>query len=441
MGSTRTGGRGLSRWRGIAAGAAVLVAAPTMAACGSESGKEINVYISPIENFQTVVDRCNQEAGGRYDIVYRKLPRDADGQREQMVRRLAAGDTSLDVLGLDVTWVPEFAEAEWLEEFTGQNKAEATEDVLPGPLETATWNDKLYAATMNTNVQLLWYDEAVVPEPPETWPEMIDMAKELKAQGKPHQILFTGAQYEGLVVQFNSLVESAGGKILSEDGKSVVMDEGAIEALRTLKDVTTQGITDPTLSTSQEQQVQLAMEAPDTKGAFEINWPNVYSAMAEANPERAKTFKWARYPGFDGPGKATIGGFNLAVSKLSENKPEAFEAVQCLRGEESQKFEALCDGNPPTIEGIYSDTSPGEPCPGAEQGADPPTMEATYPMKDTILEELKEPAVRPLTVVYQNLSTITSKVLSPPEEIDPESTAEDLRDGLQKALESKGVLP
>jgi multiple sugar transport system substrate-binding protein len=414
-----------------------------MAACGSENGKEINVYISPIENFQSVVDRCNQEAGGRYNIVYRKLPRDADGQREQMVRRLAAGDTSLDVLGLDVTWMPEFAEAEWVEEFTGQNKAAAEEGVLEGPLQTATWNDKLYGATMNTNVQLLWYDDRVVPKPPETWPEMIDMAKDLKAKDPngPHQILFTGAQYEGLVVQYNSLVASAGGKILSDDGKTAVMDEGAVEALRTLKEATTQGITDPTLSTSQEQQVQLAMEAKDTKGAFEINWPNVYSAMATANPDRAEHFKWARYPGIDGEGKATIGGFNLAVSALSEKKPEAFEAALCLRSEESQKFEALCDGNPPTIEGIYADTSPGEPCPGAEPGADPPSMEATYPMKDTILEELKDPAVRPLTVVYQNLSTITSKVLSPPEEIDPEATADDLRDGLQKALESKGVLP
>jgi multiple sugar transport system substrate-binding protein len=68
-------------------------------------------------------------------------------------------------------------------------------------------------------------------------------------------------------------------------------------------------------------------------------------------------------------------------------------------------------------------------------------MASAYPMKDTILEELKEPAVRPLTVVYQNLSTITSKVLSPPADIDPEGTAQELRDGLQKALDSKGVLP
>jgi multiple sugar transport system substrate-binding protein len=269
---------------------------------------------------------------------------------------------------------------------------------------------------------------------------MIDMAKELKGKGDPYRILFTGAQYEGLVVQYNTLVASAGGEILSKDGKSVVMDDGAVEALELLKEVATSGLTDPSMPNAQEQQVQQAFEAPDSQAAFELNWPYVYAAIQAANPDRAKHLKWARYPGFDGPSKATIGGFNLAVSSLSTHKPEAFEAALCLRGPESQKFQAICDGVPPTIERIYSDEAAIEPCPAATT-TDKPTMATAYPMKDTILEALKDPAVRPLTVVYQNLSTITSKVLSPPSEIDPQATAADLRDGLQKALESKGVLP
>lgn len=440
MGSFRTSGRGTVRWRMLALTGAALVAAPVIAACGSEDGTQINVYYAPEENFQSVIDKCNAEADGEYEIVYRKLPRDADGQREQMVRRLAAGDTDLDILGLDVTWVPEFAEAKWLEEWTGEHETAATDDVLDGPLETAKWNDKLYAATKNTNVQLLWYDETVTPDPPQTWREMIDMAKDLKSQGKPYEILFTGAQYEGLVVTYNSLVESAGGKILSDDGKSVVMDEGAVEALEILKEVASSGITNPSLTNSQEQQVQQAFEAKDSKSAFEMNWPYVYAAIQEANPDRAKNLKWTRYPGVDGPGKVTIGGYNLAVSAYSQHKPEAFEAALCLRSADSQKFSAIKDGVPPTIESVYEDETPLDPN-TPEDAAENPSMVTAYPMKDTIQEELEDPAVRPLTVVYQNLSTITSKVLSPPADIDPQGTAEDLRDGLQKALESKGVLP
>jgi multiple sugar transport system substrate-binding protein len=422
------------------AGAVVLIAVPTIAACGSESGITINVYQAPEQNFQTVVDRCNEQANGRYKIVYNKLPRDADGQREQMVRRLAAGDTALDVLGLDVTWVPEFAEAKWLEEFTGENKSDAEQGVLEGPLKTAMWNDKLYAATKNTNVQLLWYDDQLTQQPPETWDAMMDQSRQLKSEGKPYRIVFTGAQYEGLVVLYNSLVASYGGHILSDDGKKVVMDKGAVDALKLLKEVATAGVTDPSMTNSQEQGVQQAFQAKDSKAAFQLNWPYVYAAMQAANPDRAKHFKWARYPGIDGPSKTTVGGLNLAVSSQSLHKPEAFDAVQCLRAPESQKFQAICDGVPPTIESIYTDEEPIEPCPGATT-ADKPTMSSAYPMKDTILEELQDPAVRPLTVVYQNLSTVTAKVLSPPADIDPEATAQELRDGLQKALDSKGVLP
>jgi multiple sugar transport system substrate-binding protein len=440
MVSTRTGGRGVDRWRIVAATCAALVAAPAIAACGSEDGMQINVYYAPEENFQSVIDTCNEQANGRYEIVYRKLPRDADGQREQMVRRLAAGDTDLDVLGLDVTWVPEFAEARWLEEWTGEKASDATAGVLEGPLKTAKWNDRLFAATKNTNVQLLWYDKTLTPQPPKTWREMIEMGKDLKAQGKPYEILFTGAQYEGLVVTYNTLVASAGGQILNDDGTKVVMDDGAIEALEILKEVATSGLTDPSLTNAQEQQVQQAFEAPDSNSAFELNWPYVYAAIQEANPERAKNLGWARYPGVDGPARVTVGGYNLAVSAYSQHKPEAFEAALCLRSPESQKFSAIRDGVPPTIESLYTDDRPLDPS-KPENAEDNPSMATAYPMRDVILEELQNASVRPLTVVYQNLSTITSKVLSPPADIDPRSTAEELREGLQKALESKGVLP
>lgn len=415
------------RWRMFAVGGAALALAPMVAACGSSGGTTINVYYAPEQNFQTIIDRCNEQAKDRYQIVYQKLPRDADGQREQMVRRLAAGDSDLDILGLDVTWVPEFAEAKWLQEWTGQNKTAAETDVLAGPLRTATWNGKLYAATKNTNVQLLWYDKSLTPTPPTTWREMIANAKQLKDQNKPYQIVFTGAQYEGLVVTYNTMVASYGGEILSADGKQVVMNTGAVDALRLLQNVTSQGVTDPSLTNAQEQQVQQAFESKNSTAAFQLNWPYVYAAMQQANPDRAKVFQWARYPGVNGPGRVTVGGYNLAVSAYSQHKPEAFQAALCLRSKESQRFSAINDGVPPTIQSVY-DKSDAE-------------FVKAYPMWQTILDELNDASVRPLTPVYQNLSTVTSKILSPPQDINPQSTADQLRTQLQLALESRGVLP
>ncbi|WP_439376835.1 ABC transporter substrate-binding protein [Amycolatopsis lexingtonensis] len=433
------GERGRSPGRAaVLLGAGALVTG-LLAGCGSGGGLKINVYYAPEDSFQKVVDNCNQAAGGRYEIVYNKLQRGADDQRLQMARRLAAGDDAMDVLGLDVTWVSEFAEAGWVEEWKGQDKAEATQGVLEGPLETATYNGKLYAATKNTNVQLLWYDDRITPTPPKTWQEMIAKSKELKAQGKPYSIVFTGAQYEGLVVFYNTLVNSMGGHILSEDGKSVVLDDGAVQALALLKEVTSSGITDPSLTNSKEDDVRQAFQRGDA--AFELNWPFVYASYAKEKPQDVSHMKWAVYPEAKAgtPAKTTIGGYDLAVSSLSAHKPEAFEAALCLRNAENQKFSAINDGVPPTIESVYHNDTPLDASKPAS--ADNPNMALKYPMRDSIIKAIKDSAVRPLTPAYQNMSTVMSKVLSPPSAIDPKATADKLREQLNDALQSKGVIP
>jgi hypothetical protein len=97
--------------------------------------------------------------------VHRVLPRGADDQRVQMVRRLAAEDDSMDILGLDVTWTQEFASAEWILEWAGEHKAEAERDTLAGPLLSAQFEGKLFAAPKNTNVQLLSYRTDLVDAP------------------------------------------------------------------------------------------------------------------------------------------------------------------------------------------------------------------------------------------------------------------------------------
>jgi len=409
--------------------AAVMAAAlvGTMAACGGdESGPPtINVYYAQEQNFQKVVDDCNDAAQGRYHIRYNVLPRGADDQRVQMVRRLAAGDTGMDVLGLDVTWTQEFASADWILEWTGENKAQAEEGTLEAPLQSAEYEGKLFAAPKNTNTQLLWYRSDLVPEPPKTWDEMIEMAKQLKEEGKPYEVDTMGAQYEGLVVLYNNLVASAGGQILNDDATKAVFDEGAVKGLELLKDFANSGVTNPSFTNTQEDDARLQFEGGS--GAFELNYPFVWPALQDSNADFKDKVKWAPYPGVDAdsPAKVTIGGYNLAVSASSEHPQEAFETALCLRSPEHQLFSAINDGVPPTIESVYAD----------------PAMDEPYPFKNEILQQVKNGANRPQTPAYQNVSTVISATLSPPADIDPQKVAEQLRGEIQDALESKGVLP
>ncbi|AVT29662.1 MULTISPECIES: ABC transporter substrate-binding protein [unclassified Plantactinospora] len=428
MAEPERGGPGRSRRSRLAAALAALTLLGPLAACGSgdDGGvPTINLYYTTEQNIQKVVDDCNAKAGGRYRIAYRVLPRAADDQRVQLVRRLAAEDTGMDILGLDVTWTQEFASAGWLLEWTGERRAEVERGTLAGPLETARYEGKLYAAPKNTNVQLLWYRSDLVPQPPQTWDEMIRMAQDLRGRGQPYRVITMGAQYEGLVVLYNTLVASAGGQIINDDGSKAVFDEGAVRALEVLRNFATAGITTSSFSNTIEDQARLDFQSG--AGAFQLNWPFVYPAMQEADPELAKKVRWARYPGVDPgtPSKVTIGGFNLGISRYTEHPEESFDAATCLRDAEHQKFSAINDGVPPTIESVYAE----------------PEMAEAYPMRDTILEELKDPATRPRSPAYQNISTVLSATLSPPSAIDPERTADRMREATQDALDSKGVLP
>ena len=64
---------------------------------------------------------------------------------------------------------------------------------------TATYDDQLYAAPLNTGTQLLWYRKDLVPNPPKTCAQMIAMATALAKQGNGPQLVF-GYGSSGLAI-------------------------------------------------------------------------------------------------------------------------------------------------------------------------------------------------------------------------------------------------
>ena len=406
---------------------AVALAVFLLAACEERPAgpPTLTVYYAPEQHFGQVVAACERAAQGRYRVAYQVLPRGADDQRVQLVRRLAAADPSMDVLGLDVTWTAELASARWILPWPEGAAAAAQAGTLEAPLASGRWQGRLYAAPKNTNVQLLWYRTDLLAAPPATWAALLEQAQALKQQGKPHQVLTMGAQYEGLVVLYNTLAASAGGRLLDAAGDDAVFDDGAVRALELLKRLATSGLTHPSFSNHMEDDVRLAYQSG--AGAFQLNWPYVWAAMQATAPQLAAKTAWARYPAVDDGSlsRVTLGGYNLAVSAFSRHPAEAFELALCLRAPEQQRFSAVHDGVPPTLEALYSEPALGE----------------AYPMRDVILAELRDAPARPMTPAYQNVSTVLAAALSPPAEIQPEALAKELREVVQAALESRGVLP
>ena len=153
--------------------------------------------------------------------------------REDLVRRLAAKDSAIDLMTLDVVWTAEFGEAGWVKQWTGKNKEAVSNGVLPGPLKTATYQGKLYAAPFTSNTQLLWYRKDLVGAPPPnfTWQQMIDQAV---SQGK--QIQIQGARAESLNVTFNSLLELGFGSSIRREWAWRVKNNVSLANLQAFRD-------------------------------------------------------------------------------------------------------------------------------------------------------------------------------------------------------------
>ena len=137
------------------------------------------------------------------------MPARATDQREQLVRRLAANDSSIDIIGMDVIWTAEFANAGWITPFPDSARAALTDGVLKGPVASGTYQGKLYAAPFTSNTQLLWYRKDLVSNPAPTWNGLIAQAV---SKGLKFQI--QGAKAESATVTFNALLESAGGRMI-----------------------------------------------------------------------------------------------------------------------------------------------------------------------------------------------------------------------------------
>ena len=422
---------GVSRRRLVAGVASFVLAGTGLAACTSASAGTgpvtLNYYLYPDTSgaTQMAINNCDKQSGGRYTISYQQLPQGADGQRQQLVRRLAAHDGSLDILGLDVTWEAEFAQAGFVQPWTGTYKSQAENGTLVPALNTAIWKGTLYAVPDNSNTQLLWYRSDLVPNPPTTWAQMIADAEQLAKQGKPHLIEIQGAQYEGATVWFNTMVNSAGGTILNQDATQVTLGAPAVKALSIMQQLASSPAADPSLSVQMENPNRLAMEAGTA--AFELNYPFVYPGMKADNPKLFKVFKWALYPSVipGVPAKVTIGGIDLAVSKYSQHQALAFQAALCLRDRQNQLIGANVGGVPPTLTSLYND----------------PALFKNYPFHADILQALQNASVRPKTPVYQVVSIDISHLVSPPTGISPASTEKSMSSQLNNALQSKGLIP
>ncbi|GAA1346496.1 ABC transporter substrate-binding protein [Arthrobacter roseus] len=428
-----------ARKRVTAAMFTLIASSLVLSGCGpAQADNTLTWYINPDDGGQAAIaEKCTEESGGEYRIETSLLPSDAAAQREQLARRLAAGDASLDIMSIDPPFIPELAEPGFLAPIPEDVAERTTKNVLEGAMAGATWKDELVAVPFWANTQILWYRKSVAEaagldmSKPVTWKQIMDAAME-----QDKYLGVQGAQAESMTVWVNALIESSGGEILKnpeapadELELGLTSDAGrtAAEIIGTIGD---EGLGGPGLATSTENDSMIQFQSD--KGSFMVNYPFVWpatKAAVEAGTLEQSVLDdigWALYPQtVDGQDTAPpLGGINLAVGAQSDNVELAYKAIECIVQPENQATYFVTNGNPPSNVEAYKD----------------PRVEKQFPMAPTIRDSLELAAPRPQTPYYNEISTGIQQTWSPPGGVEPDITPAESEDFITAVLRGEKLL-
>jgi len=416
-----------------------VLSATGLAACSSDSGPpELTWYINPDAGGQDkIAADCTKAANGSYTIKTSLLPRDAASQREQLVRRLAANDDSIDLMSLDPPFIAEFAEAGFLAPVPSDVAQATTEDVVQAAIKNSTWRGKLVAVPFWANTQLLWYRKSVAQKAgldmskPVTWDQLMSAAEQQRTD-----IAAQGIRAESLTVWINALVESGGGHILlnpeapADEVKLGLESDAGRDAARIIRQMADKGLGGPAFSTENEDASRALFESGDA--SFMVNWPFVWPAAQDAvkaggmEQSVLQDYGWAQYPAVkDGQSsRPPFGGIGITVGAFSKHQAQSYDAIECIVQPKNQVYYFISNGNPAVKRSVFTD----------------PEVLKSFPMAPAIAVSLDHAAPRPQTPYYSEVSQGLQNTWHPPSAVDPDTSPKEATDLITGVLRKERLL-
>jgi multiple sugar transport system substrate-binding protein len=360
--------------------------------------------------FHATVKSLNAQGGVQAKLL--ELPESADEQRNQLVQRSEAKSPECDVMGIDVIWTAEFANQGWLKDVSPVI-AQRRSEFIPSTLETLHYGGKYWGVPYNSNAALLYYRSDEVAQAPKTWEDVYQLAAQKKG------ITYQGAAYEGLTCDFLELLYSAGGKVLSDDGKSPAIDS---PQTRKALDFMVNGLKDGAASRAVVAQMEEESRRTFEQGktTFMRNWPYAY-ALGNKSKIKGK-FKITTLPGFGGnPGSGVLGGTNLAISAYSKNPGGALAVVNYFTSGVGQRL--IGEGaTPPATTAAYKE----------------PSVRKAIGLPDEIEDAVAQAKPRPVSPVYPQISQAIYKNVNQAlsGQISTDAAVKNMSSQIQKALQT-----
>ncbi len=299
-----------------------------------------------------------------------------------------ARSPDLDVYMIDVIWPGDLAE-HFVDLYDYGARAQVQEH-FPAIVENNTVDGKLVGMPWFTDAGLLYFRTDLLTKygyggPPVTWADLERMAAKIQAGERAANpdfwgFVWQGNAYEGLTCDaLEWIFSNGGGTIVSPDKKITINNPNAVEAVDTaarwVGTISPSGVTG-----FGEEDARNMWQAGNA--AFMRNWPYAYR-LGNADDSAIKgKFDVSPLPaGRSGHGAATLGGWQLGVSKYSTHPKEAAAFALWLTSAAEQKYKAVKDSNNPTFMSLYDD----------------PEIEAASPFMVKLYDVFINAAARPST--------------------------------------------
>ena len=240
-----------------------------------------------------------------------------------------AGEVTPDIGTMGLTWGMEFGELGALidlREAFPEDVAKLETKIFPSMLESTQVSRKVFGIPFDLSVQVMYYRKDLVPDPPDTWNELLQAIRDLKARNKGMVYDWGSLEWIG----YSAFLWQAGGEYYNSDHTKVTLDTPqAAEAMQFFADLYTVGM--PKTQVPLEQ----GMRTGDYPLAVSGNWKII--SLTVGAPELKGKWGIAMLP--EGPtGKRTafIGGRILSVFSRSKLKKDSWEFIKFLYRPESQ---------------------------------------------------------------------------------------------------------
>ena len=324
-------------------------------------------------------------------------PRQTESMSDLAISSLLLGDTPFDGLLMDITWLPKYARAGWLEGLDPYFDETDIADLASGAEKGNDFEGTLYRWPLVADMGLLFWRTDLMNTPPKTPSELVSISNQLQTQGKvPWGYVWQGRQYEGLSCVYLEMIDGFGGDWFDVNNQSLGLNEvPGVEAAQWLTDLIETGISPRAVTTFAEPEALRNFQSGES--AFMRNWPYAWAELQKQDsPVRGKIgiSTMVSLPGVEPA--STLGSWGFTLLRGSNHKDAVIKAIKYLTSAEAQRVMFIEHGYTPTVKALYEDLE----------------LIQDYPHLALLSRALNNAVLRPETPIYAQISDVLQRSLS-----------------------------